>query len=80
MINIEDIKDDRQFSALTGVTRDEFDALLPVFEESQREITNENYENKKEERQRKPGGGRKGVLDTMIKKLFFILYYICLFG
>ncbi len=75
-INIEDIKDDRQFKALTGVSQDEFDILLPIFDESNREIENENYENNKEERQRKPGGGQKGILDTMVKKLFFILYYM----
>jgi hypothetical protein len=75
-INIEDIKDDRQFRALTGVSRDEFDALLPIFDESHHEIINENYENKKEERQRKPGGGSQGVLDTMEKRMFFILYYM----
>jgi hypothetical protein len=75
-INIEDIKDDRQFRAMTGVTRDEFDVLLPIFDESHREIANENYESNKENRQRKPGGGQKGTLDTMIKKLFFILYYM----
>ena len=75
-INIEDIKNERQFKALTGVSRDEFDIMLPIFDESNREIINENYEKKKDERQRKPGGGQKGVLDTTEKKLFFILYYL----
>ncbi len=75
-IKIENIKNDRQFKALTGVSREEFDIMLPVFDESNLEIINENYENKKDERQRKPGGGQKGVLDTTEKKLFFILYYM----
>ena len=75
-INFEDIKDERQFRALTGVSRDEFDILLPVFEDSFFEIVDENYEKKKNERRRKPGGGQKGVLNTIEKKLFFISYYM----
>lgn len=72
---LEDIQDDRQFKALTGLSREEFQELLPVFTESYHELLNEAYEANKTKRQRKPGGGQKGVLDTMDKKLFFILYY-----
>lgn len=66
---------ERQFKALTGTSRKEFQELLPVFRDSYQELKWEAYEANKANRQRQPGGGPKGVLDTMDKKLFFILYY-----
>jgi hypothetical protein len=72
---LEDIHDDRQFRALTGLSREEFEELLPIFTESYHEHLLEAYEARKAKRQRKPGGGQKGKLDTMDKKLFFLLYY-----
>ena len=71
-----DTMDARQFRALTGMTREAFDKLLILFTASYEEIKLEAYERDRAERQRKPGGGQKGRLDTMEKKLFFILYYL----
>ena len=71
-----DTMDARQFKALTGMTREAFDKLLILFTASYEEIKLEAYERDRAERQRKPGGGQKGRLDTMEKKLFFILYYL----
>lgn len=68
--------DERQFKALTGLTHEAFDKLLPIFSESYVEIVQENYEENRAQRQRKPGGGQKGHLNTMEKKLFFILHYL----
>lgn len=68
-------QDERQFSALTGVSRQEFRELLPIFSESYDELLWEAYEQNKATRQRQPGGGQKGVLKRMDQKLFFILYY-----
>jgi hypothetical protein len=70
-----DIRDDRQFKALTGISFDEFQQLLPVFTESYQELIQERYESQQDLRQRKPGGGQKGKLPSMELKLFFILYY-----
>ena len=67
--------DERAFRALTGVSREEFRELLPVFTASYEELLWEAYERNQATRQRQPGGGQKGVLTTMDKKLFFILYY-----
>jgi len=64
--------DKRQFKALTGLTHEAFDKLLPIFSESHAEIVQENYEENQAQRQRKPGGGQKGRLDTMEKRLFFL--------
>jgi hypothetical protein len=69
-------EDDRQFKALTGLTFAAFCQLLPLFAESYAEAVMENYEQHQATRKRKPGAGRKGQLDTMFKKLFFILYYL----
>lgn len=71
-----DTIDERQFKALTGLPREVLDKLLALFNISYHEIRQEQYEENKENRQRKPGGGQKGRLNTMTKKLFFILYYL----
>lgn len=67
--------DARQFKALTGLSPAEFTEFLPIFSSSYQTVRLENYEQDKNNRTRKPGGGQKGILDTMVKKLFFILYY-----
>lgn len=57
----------RLLKAVTGMTLQEFEALLELFEQvywaSQ----------KQKPRQRAPGGGRKGVLRSKRQKLFFLL-------
>lgn len=57
--------------ALTGVSMEEFNDLLPSFDKALIEIRKQG-----KGRQRKPGGGQKGHLKTAADKLFFILFYI----
>lgn len=71
----EDIRNERQFKALTGMARPEFEQFLPTFTEAYTELRQEAYEAQQATRQRKPGGGPKGKLVTMSQKLLFILYY-----
>jgi hypothetical protein len=71
----EDMHDERQFKALTGVSHKEFQQLLPVFTTSYQELQQERYTSKEAMRQRQPGAGQKGKLPTMSLKLIFILYY-----
>ena len=73
--SIEDIRTDRQFKALTGMSRTEFEQFLPKFTDAHEELRQEAYEAQDGSRQRKPGGGPKGKLVEMSQKLFFILYY-----
>ena len=73
--SIEDVRTERQFKALTGMSRTEFDQFLPNFTEAYEEFRQEAYEAQEAARQRKPGGGQKGKLVEMSQKLFFILYY-----
>jgi len=68
--------DERRFKALTGLSKQEFAQLLPAFAASHAEIRHENYEKNRAKRQRRPGAGQKGRLDTMRKKLYFVLYYL----
>jgi len=68
--------DDRGFRALTGLSRKAFYQLLPLFTISDEEALWERYEQQRSRRKRKPGVGQKGRLNTMEKKLFFILYYL----
>jgi len=74
-LRVEDIHDERQFKALTGVSPKEFQQLLPVFTTSYQEMHQERYVSIQASRQRQPGAGQKGKLPTMSLKLLFILYY-----
>jgi Helix-turn-helix of DDE superfamily endonuclease len=71
------IRDNRQMKALTGLSQDQFDDLLPVFSSIYREGQQQTYEDgvKSGKRRRQPGGGAKGKLPTMADKLRFVLYY-----
>lgn len=64
-------RDPRAVKAMTGLSWKEFTDLVPAFEAAERE-----YRENKPNRQRKPGGGRKGHLKTTEDKLFYILFYI----
>lgn len=72
------IRDDRQLRSLTGVSEEVLANLELEFTKVYQRHQEEAYEQgrAKGTRQRKAGGGRKGVLDTMQAKLWFILYYL----
>jgi hypothetical protein len=67
--------DERQFRALTGITKSAFMSLLPEFELSYQIAGQTRYECNQAKRKRKPGGGQKGKLNNPTKKLFFLLRY-----
>ena len=71
------IRDDRQMKALTGLSQDQFDYLLPFFSTLYETTQQKTYAAGVESgtRRRKPGGGSKGKLPTMAEKLPFVLYY-----
>jgi Helix-turn-helix of DDE superfamily endonuclease len=71
------IRDDRQMKALTGLSQDQFNHLLPVFSDIYQGTQQKTYEEglTSGTRVRQPGGGCKGKLPTMAEKLLFVLYY-----
>jgi hypothetical protein len=71
------IRDERQRKALTGLSQAQFDSLLPVFSALYRATQQQTYEKgiQSGRRRRRPGGGSKGKLPTMVEKLPFVLYY-----
>jgi hypothetical protein len=71
------IRDERQMKALTGLSQAQFDSLLPVFSDIYRATQQQTYEEGLQSgtRRRRPGGGSKGQLPTMVEKLQFVLYY-----
>src|SRR2546421_4758112 len=71
------IRDERQMKALTGLSQAQFDSLLPVFSDIYRAAQQQTYEEEIQSgtRRRRPGGGSKGKLPTMVEKLQFVLYY-----
>jgi hypothetical protein len=71
------IRDERQMKALTGLSQAQFDSLLPVFSDIYRAAQQQTYEEGSQSgtRRRRPGGGSKGKLPTMVEKLQFVLYY-----
>lgn len=75
MLQIEKLlKNERLMHALTGLGASEFTELLPAFENQWRVFGQKRYA-ANPERERKPGGGRKGFAKTIAEKLFFILFY-----
>lgn len=67
-------RSNRLMKSLTGMTINEVNSLSIVFNDVFE--TNKQINYKKIKRQRQLGGGRKHKLDTTLKKLFFILFYI----
>ncbi|MCK4314699.1 MAG: transposase family protein [Anaerolineae bacterium] len=75
MCTYENVKDNlKLFRALTSLDPAEFEKLLIAFQAAWDEYVERQYSENKE-RQRKPGGGRKPILDTTENKLLFILFY-----
>jgi hypothetical protein len=70
------IRNERQFIALTGLPRKVFGTLLLEFTKCLDLSRKLRDQRRQIARRRKPGGGRKGVLSTPEQKLFFILFYL----
>ncbi len=66
---------DRQVKSLTGCTREEFYKLLVTFIVVYDDMKWEDYEENIEDREREPGGGNPGKLESHEMKLYFILHY-----
>jgi DDE superfamily endonuclease len=77
MFSYAAIKDDaRLFLAMTGLTRNEFEKMLPAFQKAWDEYIQHAYIDR-EGRQRQYGGGQQAsTLVSMEDKLLFILYYV----
>lgn len=74
MLNIKRaLTNQRLMSALTGVTPQEFNDLIPAFTQSYFEEKRKQH--RKDSKERKIGGGRKGFLKTIEEKLFYALFY-----
>lgn len=73
----EEIRDDRQMRALTGLTIAQFESLVSEFAIDYKTQQEQSYQEglAMGKRQRRPGGGAKGKLPNMTDKLFFILVY-----
>ncbi len=67
--------DARRFLALTGLTPEEFQMLLPPFQQAYERAYPSHKTRTGKRRQRKPGGGRKSTLDSIEQKLLFVLVY-----
>lgn len=75
MISYDQIKDNpKVLLAFTGLTRIEFEELLPSFIKATYQM--EQKRRAKQKRKRRAGGGRKAHLKTMADRLLFILFYL----
>jgi hypothetical protein len=72
--DFKQLKVDRQIHAIIGISRKQFDDLVPHFVNAHQEIQNERLA--KGEIKRLPTGGKKGPLSDYENQLFFILYYL----
>ena len=68
-------KNVRQFVSLTSLTPEEFDYLLPAFEQAYQQAFPAAKTKTGQTRIRKAGGGRKGALASIEQKLLFALVY-----
>jgi len=64
------------FLAATGLTVAEFEELLPAYQAADARRYPPQLTTKGQERQRRVGGGSKGVLQTDADRLLFILVYL----
>ncbi|MCA1640308.1 MAG: transposase [Acidobacteria bacterium] len=65
----------REFLAVTSLTDEEFQALLPTFERCYEVLSPPKPKASKKKKQRAKGGGRRGNLSSINEKLLFILVY-----
>ena len=71
LIDVEKVlKNKRLCQAMIGMSKLEFENILPTFEKILFE------EKKKKKRKRAIGAGQKGILKSARNKLFFILFYM----
>lgn len=76
MLTYADLKDNRlRFLAVTSVTPDEFERLLPAFAAAYAAQQSRTHTQTGAPRQRQAGGGRKANLASIEDKLLFILMY-----
>jgi hypothetical protein len=68
-------KNARKFVSLTSLTSEEFEYLLPAFEQAYQKAFPDTKTKTGQKRERKPGGGRKGALASIEQKLLFSLVY-----
>lgn len=77
MVEIEkSMNDARQLKALIGLSKSEFESLLPFFKQSYDEFKESEFIRKNTKRKRAKGGGCKGKLNAIKTKLFFVLFYL----
>jgi hypothetical protein len=65
----------REFLAVTSLTDEEFQALLPTFEKCYELLLPPKPKPSKKKKQRARGGGRRAKLTSPSEKLLFILVY-----
>ncbi|WP_345113785.1 transposase family protein [Hymenobacter algoricola] len=75
MLDVHTITGDRQMRALTGLDLATFCALAEPFAASCQAEADARF-SVQQPRQRRAGGGRKGVLASPEQKLFFLLFYL----
>jgi len=76
MVTYEELRENvRKFVSLTNLTPEEFDYVLPTFEQTYQRTFPIAKTKTGQKRERKAGGGRKGALASIEQKLLFALVY-----
>jgi len=77
MFSYEAVKDNsRLFLAMTGLTRTEFENMLPDFQKAWDEYVQQAYMDRADRQRQYGGGQQESTLVSMEDKLLFILYYV----
>ena len=76
MLTYEELKKNvHKFVSMTSLRPEEFEYLLPAFEQAYQQVFPVARTKTGQTRQRKAGGGRKGALASIEQKLLFALVY-----
>ena len=76
MLTYEELKKNvRKFVSMTSLTPEEFEDVLPAFEQVYQQVFPDTKTKTGQTRERKSGGGRKGTLASIEQKLLFALVY-----
>jgi hypothetical protein len=76
MLNYNELKNKtREFLVATGLKQDEFEKLLTAFRAAYEKKYPKDLTQEGKARQRRAGGGAKGMLPSFEDKLLFILIY-----
>jgi len=67
---------ERQYRSLTGLSKEKFEELLPIFKECEEKMKEQHYQIYEQNYERKPSAGGSPIFKKSEEQLFFTLFYL----